>query len=220
MTSDAAATYFPEAIAPDAADNSLPKRAAVENAAPPVSQFCESPDEELLKRVGAGDKEALSLLFRRHARVVFSVACRILQDESEAEDLVQELFLFLFQKAGLYDQTKSSGASWIIQMAYHQAIDRRRYLGCRHHYTAQEIHEETLSTREGQPAINEMAGKALLEKLRGELSSEQRQTVEMHLFEGYTFHEIAERTGQSFGNVRNHYYRGLERLRSHVFRQK
>lgn len=219
MTSDAT-TYFAEMIVPDAADIASPKRAAVENTALPVSQFCEASDEELLKRVGRGDKEALSVLFRRHARVVFSVACRILRDESEAEDLVQELFLFLFQKANLYDQTKSSGASWIVQMAYHRAIDRRRYLGVRHHYTAQEIHEDQLPTLKGQPAINQMAGKALLEKLRGGLSPEQRQTLEMHLFEGYTFHEIAERTGQSFGNVRNHYYRGLDRLRSHVFPKK
>lgn len=219
MISDAA-TYFPEAITSDTAEISSPKKAAVENAAPLISQLHEISDEALLKQVGRGDKEALSLLFRRHARVVFSVACRILRDESEAEDLVQELFLFLFQKANLYDQTKSSGASWIVQMAYHRAIDRRRYLGVRHHYTAQEIHEETLLTLERRPATNDVDGKALLEKLRGELSPEQRRTLEMHLFEGYTFHEIAERTGQTFGNVRNHYYRGLERLRSHVFRQR
>jgi RNA polymerase sigma-70 factor (ECF subfamily) len=192
----------------------------VEDTVQPVLPICEVSDENLLKRVGTGDKEALPLLFRRHARAVFSVACRILRDETEAEDLVQDLFLFLFQKANLYDETKSSGASWIIQMAYHRAIDRRRYLGVRHHYTTQEIHEDQLPARNGQPSINEVAGKALLEKLRGELSPEQRQTLELHLFEGYNFHEIAERTGQTFGNVRNHYYRGLERLRSHVFPKK
>lgn len=219
MTSDAV-SFFPKAITAEPADTSLSKRAAVESPTQPVSQLYDSSDEALLKQLGTGDREALSVLFRRHARVVFSVACRILRDESEAEDLVQDLFLFLFQKAKQYDETKSSGASWIIQMAYHRAIDRRRYLGVRHHYTAQEIHEDQLPARNGQPAINEIDGRALLEKLRGELSPEQRQTLELHLFEGYNFHEIAERTGQTFGNVRNHYYRGLERLRSHVFPQK
>jgi RNA polymerase sigma-70 factor (ECF subfamily) len=70
---------------------------------------------------------------------------------------------------------------------------------------------------QGRISINELAGKALLDKLRNKLSSEQVQTLELHFFEGYSFHEIAEKTGQTFGNVRNHYYRGLERLRSHIF---
>lgn len=219
MMSDAV-SCFPEAMSPEPAEISASGRAMAKSSTEPVLQTCEISDELLLTRVGTGEREALSLLFHRHARAVFSVARRILQDETEAEDLVQDLFLFLFQKANLYDETRSSGASWIIQMAYHRAIDRRRYLGVRHHYTAEEIHEGQLPAVNGRSATNEITGRALLEKLRGELSAEQRQTLEMHLFEGYTFHEIAQRTGQTFGNVRNHYYRSLERLRSHVFPKK
>jgi RNA polymerase sigma-70 factor, ECF subfamily len=177
----------------------------------------ESSDEILLALVGNSDKEALSVLFQRHARGVYNVARRILKDDSEAEDLVQELFLFIFQKAQTFDSTKSSASSWIIQMAYHRAIDRRRYLSFRQHYKVQELDEERLIGNREQVSINELAGNALLNKLRKELSPEQQQTLELHFFEGYSFHEIAEKTGQAFGNVRNHYYRGLERLRSHIF---
>jgi RNA polymerase sigma-70 factor, ECF subfamily len=182
-----------------------------------VIQTPELSDSLLLNRVAQGDKDALSVLFRRHAHVVFSVACRILRDESEAEDLVQELFLFFFQKAGLFDAGKSSGASWIIQMAYQRAIDRRRYLDVRHHYSVQEFDEERSASTRGQISIDQIAGRALLDRFRREISTEQRQTLELHLFEGYSFREIAARTGQPFGNIRNHYYRGLERLRSYVF---
>lgn len=219
MMPDATA-YFPDAITPEPVEASGHESTALGSDVQPFLPVCEISDEKLLKRVGSGDKEALSLLFRRHARVVFSVACRILKDESEAEDLLQELFLFLFQKASLFDEAKSSGASWIIQMAYHRAIDRRRYLGARHHYTAQEFHEQQVPGSNGQLSMDGIDAAALLEKLRGELSAEQQETLELHLFEGYSFHEIAERTGQTFGNVRNHYYRGLERLRSYVFRKK
>jgi RNA polymerase sigma-70 factor (ECF subfamily) len=177
-------------------------------------------DEELLLQVGDGNKEALSLLFQRHARAVHNVARRILKDNSEAEDLLQELFLFIFQKAQIFDATKGSATSWIIQMAYHRAIDRRRYLGYRQHYNGQEFDECRLVANHGQISINELAGKALLSKLRSELSTDQLQTLELHFFEGYSFHEIAEKTGQTFGNVRNHYYRALERLRSHIFTGK
>jgi RNA polymerase sigma-70 factor (ECF subfamily) len=185
-----------------------------------TDQSDEPSDDLLLSRVARGDKEALSALFRRHAHAVFSVACRILRDESEAEDLLQELFLFLFKKAALYDAGKSSGASWIIQMAYQRAIDRRRYLDVRHHYSVEQLDEERSPAARGQVSIDQIAGRALLDRLRSEISVEQRQTLELHLFEGYSFREIAARSGQTLGNVRNHYYRGIERLRSYVFPKK
>ena len=177
----------------------------------------DSSDESLLVQVGDGNKDALSVLFQRHARAVYNVARRILKDDYEAEDLVQELFLFVFQKAATFDAAKSSAVSWIIQMAYHRAIDRRRYLGFRQHYNGQELGEDRLIGNRGQISIDELAGRALLNKLRTELSAEQLQTLELHFFEGYSFQEIAQKTGRTFGNVRNHYYRGLERFRAHIF---
>jgi len=217
MSSEATA-YFPNALAdtmevcePSPASSSV---VAIHNPGQEVS------DENLLLEVGKGNKEALSILFRRHARQVVHVAQRILRDDSEAEDLLQELFLFLFQKARLFDPAKGSAASWIIQMTYHRAIDRRRYLGSRQHYGTQELKEE-LHPANGQGSINEVvAGRELLSRFRELLTEDQRQTLELHFFEGYSFQEIAEKTGQTYGNVRNHYYRGLGRLRSLVFPEK
>jgi RNA polymerase sigma-70 factor, ECF subfamily len=185
-----------------------------------ISRADESSDEDLLLQVGNGQKEALSVLFQRHARTIYQVARRILKDDAEAEDIVQDLFLFIFRKAGNYDAAKSPARSWIIQMAYHRAIDRRRYLAFRHHYSAEELEESRLMGARGQISIDELVGRSLLNKLRDDLSSGQLQTLELHFFEGYSFREIAEKTGQTFGNVRNHYYRGLERLRSHIFPRK
>ena len=177
-------------------------------------------DEDLLHQVGDGSKDALSVLFHRHAPKVLHVARRILRDDSEAEDLLQDLFVFLFQKAGLFDAKKTSGLSWIIQMTYHRAIDRRRYLGVRRHYDIQEFDEERQPVTSGQISMDEVAGRMLLHRLREELPAEQLQTLELYFFEGYSFHEIAEKTGQTYGNVRHQYYRGLERLRSYVFAGK
>ncbi len=77
-------------------------------------------DESLLTEVGNGSKDALAILFRRHQRAVFNVAWRILRDQSEAEDLRQEVFLLLFQKAKLFDANKGMAVSWIIQITYHR----------------------------------------------------------------------------------------------------
>ena len=179
-----------------------------------------SSDEDLLTAVGKGSREALSMLFKRHARSVFNVARRILKDDSEAEDLLQDLFLFFFQKARLFNPAKGSASSWIIQMTYHRAIDRRRYLTARHHYNALELNEERHHAVGGQVSVDDVTARILLTRLRAELSAEQLQTLELHFFEGYTFHEIAVKTGQALGNVRHHYYRGLERLRAYVFPEK
>jgi RNA polymerase sigma-70 factor (ECF subfamily) len=174
-------------------------------------------DEQLIEQVRNGTKEALGALFRRHTRAVRNVAYRILRDEAEAEDLCQEVFLLLFQKAKLFDPSKGTASSWIIQIAYHRAMNRRRYLEHRQHYDVQALDEDQLGIGRKHLIVDDITAKALLDRLRGELSAEQRVTLELHLFEGYSLREIAEETNQALGNVRHHYYRGLERLRSIVF---
>lgn len=174
-------------------------------------------DELLLAQVCEGSREALSLLFRRHARAVRNIACRILRDTAEAEDLCQEVFLLLFQKARCFDSSRGKASSWIVQIAYHRAMNRRQYLAHRHHYNAQEFNEEQIHVRRPPLSIDELAAKNLLSRLREQLSEEQRQTLMLHFFEGYSLREIAEKTNQKLGNVRHHFYRGLERIRSILF---
>jgi RNA polymerase sigma-70 factor (ECF subfamily) len=177
-------------------------------------------DENLLEAVGSGSKEALGLLFRRHGRIVFNVAWRILRDESEADDLRQDVFLYIFERAKQYDSRKSTAVSWIVQITYHRAIDRRRYLSFRQHYKLEALDEQTLGPTAQGVSTDQLDGKAILDRLRGQLSPDQLHTLELHFFEGYSFREIAEQSNQEIGNVRHHYYRALERLRSNLFPQK
>jgi RNA polymerase sigma-70 factor (ECF subfamily) len=179
-----------------------------------------SSDEQLLEAVAKGSKDALGLLFRLHGRAVFNVAWRILRDNSEADDLRQDVFLYVFERAKLFDAGKGSASSWIMQVAYHRAIDRRRYLVSRKHYDAHQFDEQQTQLSTAPSLSDAIDGTAILNRLRGELSAEQRETLELHLFEGYSLREIAEKNGQSVGNVRHHYYRAIERLRSHVFPRK
>ena len=177
-------------------------------------------DEELLEAVGDGSKEALGVLFRLHGRVVFTVAWRILRDQSEADDLRQDVFLYIFERARLYDPRKATALSWIIQVTYHRAIDRRRYLSFRQHYKLEALDERTLGPSAQKSLTDQLDGRVILDRLTGQLSSDQQQTLELHFFEGYSFREIAEKTSQPVGNVRHHYYRALERLRSNLFPHK
>jgi RNA polymerase sigma-70 factor (ECF subfamily) len=184
----------------------------------------EIPDEVLMARVGDGEKEALACLFHRYARLVRAVGYKILRDDSEADDLVQDVFLFIHQKSAVFDSFKSSARSWIVQMAYHRAIDRRRYLDSRHFYShvdledvGNELSAPGARSERYENSIEEVLGRVGLRKVFGVLSEIQRQTLGLHLLDGYTFEEIAVKLDQSRGNVKHHYFRGLERLRKQLF---
>ena len=212
MTSEA--VYFPN---PEARLASTSSQRHDEIASPPR---CEVSDENLLREVGRESKEALALLFGRYRGVVLNVARRILRDASEAEDLCQEVFLSLSKKAKLFEASKGTASSWIVQITYHRAMNRRQYLTHRQHYNAQEFDEEQIGVGREPLFTDELTARNLLNRLREQLSEEQRDTLELHFFEGYSLREIAEKTKQPLGNVRHHFYRGIERLRSNVFPKK
>ena len=181
-------------------------------------------DAALMVRVCDGGTDALASLFRRYARLVRSVALRILQDGAEADDLLQEVFLFIQRQSGVFDSSKSSARSWIVQMTYHRAIDRRRYLQSRHFYTRVDLNgaTEILAPRSKNTETHHfgLVEKTTIQELLDSLSDDQRNTLTLHFFEGYTFDEIAHKLGQSLGNIRNHYYRGLDKLRKQMFPAK
>lgn len=181
----------------------------------------EDSDEVLLTRVACGDEQALGCLFQRYGRLLRSVAARILRDASEAEDLVQDLFLFIHKKSVTFDSTQSSARSWIVQMAYHRAISRRRYLVTRQFYSHADVdgvgvHLVGVATTENDYSADAVLGRNGLERVMEALTDDQRETLQLHFFEGYTLGEIGEKLGQPHGNVRHHYYRGLAQLRKQM----
>jgi RNA polymerase sigma-70 factor (ECF subfamily) len=208
-----AASRFPE----------LPLSGEVESSVCAESaKKAEVSDEHLLSRIASGDKEALGLLFQRYARLVHSIGRRILRDDTEAEDLVQDLFLFIQRKCKVFDGSKSSARSWTVQMAYHRAIERRRYLTTRQFYSGREIESNTshmvgTPTAENDYSAEAVFGRNGLNKVVKSLSPDQRETLRLHFFDGYTLAEISEEVGQPLGNVRHHYYRGLNKLRKQMF---
>lgn len=189
----------------------------------PMSE--EATDEVLLGRIAVGDRNAFAELFHRWARVVRGIAARILKDAAEADDLVQDLFLFIQRKSIIFDSSKSSAGSWIVQMTYQRAIERRRSLTSRHFYKREDLqnnasHVIGITTTEADYSADTVFGRNGLEGIVSELSEHQRETLRLYFFEGYTLAEIGEKTGQPLGNVRNHYYRALEKLRQRMFGRK
>jgi RNA polymerase sigma-70 factor, ECF subfamily len=184
-------------------------------------------DDLLLTQVRGGSREALAVLFRRYARTVRGIAFRVLRDPSEADDLLQDIFLLIHRLCGTFDCSKGSAQFWILQMTYRRAISRRRYLNSRHFYTRLDLDENELQRVDPQTQ-NAMFGESAelritgldLEKVFGTLSEDQQKTLRLHFIEGYTLDEIAKMLGQSKGNIRHHSFRGLEKLRKQIFRSK
>jgi RNA polymerase sigma-70 factor, ECF subfamily len=180
------------------------------------------PDEVLLAHIARGTQEALAVLFRRYARCIRNIGSRILRDAGEADDLVQEVFLYVFRKGTLYDPSKGPARSWVIQVAYTQAYLRRRALQS-HGFYAQAVTERSAETDPSfvrgvhrDHTVEGFFGRNGWKNVWDSLTECQQETLRLHFYEGCTFAEISEKLGQSYVNIRHHYYRGLEKLRKHA----
>lgn len=173
-------------------------------------------DEELIADLQKQEVNALDVLFSRYSRLVFGIASRILRDYSEAEEVVQETFFYVYQKAVLFDAEKGGGKAWIVQIAFSRALDRKAHLSRRGFYAGTEI-ESLNDTLVGGSDFEREIGARLdfeqLQKAFEDLTQMQRRTLELFYFEGCELREISERLHEPFGNVRHHFYRGLEKLR-------
>jgi RNA polymerase sigma-70 factor, ECF subfamily len=183
---------------------------------------CEQPslpsDEALMALICEGDKEALASLFRRYARIVRGVAYRVLRDTSEADDLLQDIFLLIHHKCSLFNASRGPARFWILQMTYHRAIARRRYLNSRHFYTRVDLDDAERDLADPASGSLQVSGDGLLgntglKRIFEALTEDQRQTLRLFFVEGYTLTEIATKLSQTRGNVKHHYFRGLEKLR-------
>ena len=200
-----------------------PEKVVSSSVVPEISSApTEFSDGDLLSKVCGGDREALAMLFRRYAHPIRNIGRRILRDKAEAEDLVQEVFLYIHRKSGLFDSRKGSASSWIVQVAYTQAFLRRRELKSHGFYLSGitdkplECHQSSDKGAEYDHSVEGLFGRNGWREILGALTQEQRETLRLHFFEGFTFDEIAEKLGQSYANVRNHHYRGLEKLRKYL----
>src|ERR1700721_1935690 len=95
-------------------------------------------DEEALVRLKAQDRDALALLFDRYSRLILTIGFRVLRDYGEAEELVQNVFLYLYQKADLFQPDKGTAKSWITKAAYNRALHRGDSLVSRKFYFGKE----------------------------------------------------------------------------------
>ena len=174
-------------------------------------------DAAVVSRVAAGDGTALAALYDSHARSVYSLALRILADEADAEDVVQEVFAQAWRQAARYDRRRGAVAAWLLNIARTRAIDRLRARRARPEATATpaESVEWDLSAPFIDPGDTLSAARnaAQVRAALQQLPILQRLAIELAYFEGLTQHEIAERLEQPLGTIKTRIRLGLLKLR-------
>jgi len=201
---------------------------ALQPALDAVSQTVEAPDlsdEKLVALLRNENPEALDMLFSRHSRMVYSIALRILRDTGEAEEIVQECFLYVFRKAFTFVPSRGSAKVWIVQVAYSRARDRKAHLSRRGFYLRTDIEADGLDgALIGNTDVErEIGAKVDFNRLQyafEDLTEIQRKTLKLFYFEDMDLREISECLKEPLGNVRHHFYRGLERLRKSAIAER
>jgi RNA polymerase sigma-70 factor, ECF subfamily len=184
---------------------------------PTYSQLGRMNDEELMELVKQGNHDAFANLFDRYYRLVLSIALRILRDQAEAEDLMQDVFFDFFKDAKSFDQSRGLFKQWLFSRAYRRSYNRLEYLSVRRFYAPNEpIELERLAVGDpesGWNDLNRQECRRVIEQGLATLSDRQRAIIELACFQGKSMSEIAETVNESVTNVRNHYYRGLKKLK-------
>jgi len=187
----------------------------------------EQPDERhavdslLLKRVAAGDRAAFSELYDRFSKPLYSTAVRILTDTAEAQDVVHDAFVALWDKASTYEASRGTAFSWALTLTRNRAIDRLRSRRRRAELLENSAPSDLgLDENSSGPSADESADTsdqaAAVRAAVESLPSDQQSALKLAFFGGLTQEEIAARLSTPLGTIKARIRRGLLKLRERL----
>lgn len=172
-------------------------------------------EAELIERISERDQEALKDLYERYGGLLLALARRILNDANDAEEVLQEVFLQVWNQAGRYDHRRSSVSTWLVLITRSRSIDRLR---------SRQVDERTLANLESENrdqhtspvGVTSVWTNQRRDRLRRELQllpPEQKRVLDLAFYRGMTQSEIAEATGIPLGTVKTRTLLAMRKLR-------
>ena len=172
-------------------------------------------DESLIAALAVNELDALDVLYDRYHRVAFSMAYRVLGDRLAAEDVVQDAFLSVWRQARSFRADRGSARTWLMSIVHHRAIDKLRSHANMPNFVPLDAVQQRESDAPGTWAEvwSSLSGDAVRSAL-DQLPAEQKKSIELAFFSGYTHVEIAGLMGVPLGTVKGRMRIGLQKLKS------
>lgn len=166
--------------------------------------------DALLAQVARGDREAFETLYRLTSGLLFGICMRVLADRAESEDVLQEVYVTVWDKAVQFDAARASASTWLGMIARNRATGRLRALPPRMRMAVDAIPDPGPS-----PAVEAEAAtdRARLDDCLDQLHQRRRSLIRIAFFVGATYEELAARVGEPLGSVKSWIRRGLLQLR-------
>jgi len=184
-----------------------------------VTRRSSAPEEAvLLKRIAQRDEKAFERLYDLYAKLTYSLILSVVKKQGDAEDVLQEVFLQVWEKASTFDVSKGNAYAWLITLARNRAIDKIRSKDFRKQSRETVADEPELSSpgSEGNPldslVVDERA--QIVKQALRQIPVEQREVLEIAYFGGYSQSEIASKFNLPLGTVKTRMRQGMKKLYS------
>jgi RNA polymerase sigma-70 factor, ECF subfamily len=179
-------------------------------------QTAEESQAQLLRRIAAQDQQALAEFYDQTAGALFSTAVRILGDAHEAEEVIQDVFVQIWNKAATFDVALGAPFHWTVSITRNRCIDRLRTRQRRSSLLAELLEAATVNPATPLPSAQKGLNADELAAVRSaveDLPTEQRQAIALAFFGGMTHMEIAEALNEPLGTTKARIRRGMLKLR-------
>jgi len=178
-------------------------------------------DEILMARIQAKDEAALATLYKRHTPLLRTVIARVVHNEHDVDDLLQEVFLELWNRADHYDEGKGKALGWIVTLARRRAIDRIRrrqaYARAEERLRLETEHEPQQVRHQGvEEDVNAADRAEIFKKLLAQLPVAQREALQLAYFRGLSQREIAAKTGIPLGTIKTRLELAVRKIRTAI----
>jgi RNA polymerase sigma-70 factor (ECF subfamily) len=173
----------------------------------------QSSDVALVVAIGRWRQDALAELYRRHAGAVFGLANRVLADRAQAEELVQEVFLRLWNEPERFDPERGALRSFLLAQTHGRAVDMVRSDASRRRREERDARQTAEAGYDLEHEVWDMAVADRLRRSMASLPEPERRAIELAYYGGRTYREVAAELGAPEGTIKSRIRAGLERLR-------